>query len=207
MQLANAIYPVINEDEPLQQALAVYTETFNKGWQKMMAAKLGLTNYRPEDGALIAELELLLQAAETDMTIFYRQLALLDTAKTIRPETAAATIIEPVRSAFYRDVSDSHTSRLATWLRQYAQRRYLDGRDDSECRDSMNLVNPKYVLRNYLAQLAIDKAEKEDYSMIYQLAALLRKPYDEQPEYEDYAGLRPDWAKKKAGCSMLSCSS
>ena len=207
MQLANAIYPLVNEDEPLQQALAVYTETFTNGWQKMMAAKLGLNHYRPEDGALIEELELILQAAETDMTIFYRQLALLDTARTILPETAETIIIEPVLSAFYHDLSDNHASRLATWLRQYAYRRRMEGMDDSDCRDRMNLVNPKYVLRNYLAQLAIDNAEKEDYSMIYQLAALLRKPYDEQPENEDYAGLRPDWAKKRAGCSRLSCSS
>jgi uncharacterized protein YdiU (UPF0061 family) len=78
---------------------------------------------------------------------------------------------------------------------------------DDERKLKMNLVNPKYVLRNYMAQLAIDKADEGDFSLVEELYNLLRNPYDEQPEHEKYFAKRPDWARHKVGCSMLSCSS
>ena len=71
----------------------------------------------------------------------------------------------------------------------------------------MKKVNPKYVLRNYMAQLAIDDANKGDYSLIHELYDLLLNPYDEQIEMEKWYAKRPEWAKHKVGCSMLSCSS
>jgi len=72
----------------------------------------------------------------------------------------------------------------------------------------MNAVNPKYVLRNWMAQLSIDKAEKGDFSLVNELYILLKRPYDEQPEMEDeWFVKRPEWARHRAGCSMLSCSS
>ena len=71
----------------------------------------------------------------------------------------------------------------------------------------MNGVNPKYVFRNYLAQQAIDALEAGDAAVLERLMGCLQRPYDDQPEFEEYAARRPEWARHKAGCSALSCSS
>ena len=71
----------------------------------------------------------------------------------------------------------------------------------------MDSTNPKYVLRNYMAQLAIDAANNEDYSILEELYELLKNPYSEQTEQEKWYAKRPDWARDKIGCSRLSCSS
>jgi uncharacterized protein YdiU (UPF0061 family) len=96
---------------------------------------------------------------------------------------------------------------MIDWLKQYRDRARVDSATDQQRREKMNAVNPKYVLRNYMAQLAIDKAETGDNSLVVELLELLRRPYDEQPEFEKYFARRPEWARNRAGCSMLSCSS
>lgn len=209
VQLANAIYPLFGEAEPLQQALTVYNHTFSQGWQQMMAQKLGLKEFQPKtDDDLCKELLTMLAEVETDMTIFYRKLALID-ADQDTSKLTGLQLTEPLLDAWYRydAVSKAYRLRFANWLRQYTLRLHKDGIHQSKKQQQMNAVNPKYVLRNYLAQLSIDKADQGDYSMVNELLQVMRHPYDEQPDKEEYAKKRPDWARHKPGCSQLSCSS
>lgn len=92
-------------------------------------------------------------------------------------------------------------------MHRYIARVNRDGREDHERRAAMDTINPKFVFRNYLAQLAIDRVEEGDFSMVNDLLNVLRRPYDEHPSKDVYAEKRPDWARHRAGCSMLSCSS
>ncbi len=210
VQLANALYPLIEQTEPLVEALNSYGQEFESCWQAMMTHKLGLQAFKPDlDDTLFGGLLEILQLAETDMTIFYRRLASLDLDAKPADQIDDATLIEPLLGAYYvpEQLTPETTARLAAWLRRYHDRVREDGTDNEARRKRMNAVNPKYVLRNYLAQLAIDKAEQGDPSMVHDLLELLRHPYDEQPDKEAYAQKRPDWARQRPGCSMLSCSS
>jgi uncharacterized protein YdiU (UPF0061 family) len=208
-QLANAIYPLIGEVESLEQALSDYTAHFDQGWQAMMAAKLGLVAYEPSlDRELIQELLRILPEVETDMTLFFRQLALMP-MNPLAAATSSEEQIAPLISVFYRpdQLAPAYTNRLAAWLDRYRERLRRDNPSDEERRKRMNAINPKYVLRNYLAQLAIDKVEQGDFSLVEELLEVLRHPYDEQPGKERFAEKRPEWARNRPGCSMLSCSS
>ena len=209
-RLAEAIYPLIQQVEPLQQAMNVYSKTFEKGWNGMIAGKLGLNAFDPAtDNRLIAELFVVLQLVETDLTIFFRKLAMIDTGAESLKDASDDVLMRPLLDAYYvpEQLTSEHKTRIGAWLRSYLRRVRNDGTPDDLRRKRMNTINPKYVLRNYLAQLAIDKAEQGDFLMVNELLELLRHPYDEQPDKVAFASKRPDWARQRAGCSMLSCSS
>ncbi|MDB4985816.1 MAG: hypothetical protein JWN04_994, partial [Myxococcaceae bacterium] len=213
VQLANALFPLVGEAAPLEAALDEYKKTLQSETQGMHEQKLGLQQLvlhdaQHSDKRLVTDLSELLAASETDMTIFYRKLADVRAEQDFAGLSDAA-LIAPLMPAFYGagDLTDAHRARVAGWVRRYLARVQSDGTSDAERRRSMNLANPKYLLRNYLAQEAIDKAEAGDVGMIAELLELLRHPYDEQPERERFADKRPDWARRRVGCSMLSCSS
>lgn len=209
VKLANALVPLVGEVAPLELALDFYAQTYDAGWEAMMAAKLGLNTYEREtDEPLIAELLEVLQLVETDMTIFYRRLAAIDVAND-QKAVGDAELIAALTEAYYvpSQLTDAVQTRIGAWLRRYLARVRRDGTSDEQRKERMNAVNPKYVLRNYLAQLAIDKAEHGDNSLVHELLELLRHPYEEQPQKEEFARKRPDWARQRPGCSMLSCSS
>ena len=211
-QLANAIYPLINDVEPLQAALDIYRNEYQNAWQNDMANKLGLSEFTEQDNTLVDELQRVLQLTETDMTIFYRRLADVDLQlERDTFEGSTDSVLAPLNEAFYQMPAPEKLQPLLDWLQQYRQRLLQDyilhGTTIEQRRIRMNATNPKYVLRNYLAQQAIDKASEGDFAEVENLLALLRKPYDEQPHNQHYFARRPEWARHKAGCSMLSCSS
>jgi serine/tyrosine/threonine adenylyltransferase len=209
-QLASSIFSLIGDVAPLKQALALYGEHFAKGWNEMMAAKLGFKEFQAEtDEKLLTELLQVLQLVETDMTIFYRKLANFEIQQLDLENLMDDELIAPIFDAYYQPekLIPAVEKRIADWLRLYLNRAREDGIADSIRREKMNAVNPQFVLRNYLAQLAIDKADTGDFSMIAEILEVLRNPYAEQEGKEEFAQKRPDWARQRAGCSMLSCSS
>jgi uncharacterized protein YdiU (UPF0061 family) len=198
-QLANALYPAFGSEERLHAGLQRYVDVFTATDQKNIARKLGLAQCGEEDVDLMQRLYELLQRAEVDMTLFFRALANVD---------IEAPSLRSLDEAFYDNTKQqSAEAELNDWLARYAQRVRRDVSSADARRARMNAANPKYVLRNYLAQRAIDRAEEGDYRGIQELMDVLRRPYGDQPEHDEFARRRPDWARSRAGCSMLSCSS
>ena len=198
-RLAGALMPVFDGVDALQEGLQRYATTLARLDKEMGAAKLGLLSLDENDLLLRQQLHGLLHDAEVDMTIFFRALADVDL------ETPGAGVFH---DAFY---DAGKRARLEPdfidWLQRYAARAQRDARPSAERRTAMNAANPRFVMRNYLAQQAIDRAEQGDEQGILDLLDVMRRPYDQQPGREAFAARRPDWARDRAGCSMLSCSS
>jgi len=206
LQLANALHTIVPDVPALEGLLKNFEITYTQLWHQTMAAKLGLTLSADEsDLELFQELDRILQLTETDMTLFYRLLAELSPA----PADSGTDLLAPLLEAYYQPESLSADVRaeIQAWLETYLKRCSRDAGDVNTRRMRMNLVNPLYVPRNYLAQLAIDKAEQGDRTQLEELLDVLRKPYDEQPGKASFAARRPEWARSRVGCSQLSCSS
>jgi uncharacterized protein YdiU (UPF0061 family) len=198
-RLAGALSSLFASPEPLQEGLQRYRETYAGADHDNIARKLGLAECREEDVALMEDVQSLLHAGEVDMSIFFRELARID---------PAAPTLDPLSEAFYDvDRRAATEPALLDWLRRYAARIGSDPLDSEVRQARMRMANPRFVLRNYLAQQAIDRAEQGDTAGIEELLEVMRHPYDEQPGREAFAQRRPDWARDRAGCSMLSCSS
>lgn len=209
VQLANALVELVGDKEPLEEALGVYGEAYAAAYRRTLSQKLGVKTLEGEDDEKLAnDLFTTLEAVETDMTIFFRRLA--DVPTDGAADTADdAALVEPLRPAFYTDAAFTPESlaRTAAWLRRWIERVRRDALDPADRRERMDRVNPKYVLRNYLAQLAIDALAQGDASVLERLMKVLERPYDEQPGNDDLAERRPEWARNRPGCSALSCSS
>jgi serine/tyrosine/threonine adenylyltransferase len=182
--LATSLMSLLSSDE-LIAVLKTYEPHYLTHYRALMAAKLGLLEYRDDDEQLLNSLLELLQKNAVDYSLFFRQLC-----------TFSATD-QSVRDHFIdRDAFD-------LWAEQYLQRLVQQPLTDQQRCAKMLRTNPKYVLRNYMAQAAIEKAQRGDYSEVNLLLRVLQNPFDEHPEAEKYAGLPPDWADHIS----VSCSS
>ncbi len=211
LQLANAILPLIGEVEPFEKILQHTSTLFDLKWHEMMMQKIGINHYqKQEDDKLLENLIQLLCSREIDMTLFFRHLAEINLHKAVfENEVHLKQAIEKVSVSFYNEepLNEKEIVIFSNWLKQYQSRMIKTKKTHKEKMSQMNQTNPLYVLRNYLAQQAIEKAEQGDYSETNNLLKLLENPYKSQKGMEAYQQKRPEWARNKAGCSMLSCSS
>ncbi|MGV8960350.1 MAG: protein adenylyltransferase SelO [Stenotrophomonas sp.] len=199
VRLAQALSPLFDGVEPLQAGLDQFQAVYAQADRDTVVAKLGLGDWREDDAALMTALQALMQEGEMDMTLTFRALDGFD------PQHPAVELLAP---AFYSDERRAAVAgRLHEWLQRYARRVQDDLLPATARVQKMRVANPLYVLRNWLAQEAIERAEQGDYAGISELLEVMRHPYAEQPGREHFAQRRPDWARDKAGCSALSCSS
>lgn len=171
--------------EALVTALKNYEPTFLQYYRQLMARKLGLEAYRDGDESLINQLLTLMEENQVDYSLFFRQLCYFSNS--------------------HRNVRDMFVDRSAfdDWATLYVQRLSQQQSSDQDRSATMLETNPKYILRNYMAQAAIEKAEQGDYSEVNLLLEVLQSPFAEHPEAEHYAGLPPGWAETIS----VSCSS
>lgn len=205
--LARALSPLVSEATEFEPGLELYRTTLTETHRAFMLRKLGLTAAAvEEDHRLLERLDTALTASHVDMTLFFRQLS------HAAPDLLASSQVrdEPLQSVVdasaYPDAPADYAP-LQSWMQQYAQRLRAEARPATAIHQEMLSANPKYVLRNYLAQLAIEAADRGYLAPLERLLRVLRTPFAEQPEHDELAGKRPDWARDRPGCATLSCSS
>lgn len=182
--LGQALLPLIGDEEATLAALESYKTVFPRELESRLRAKLGLSDAREGDRALVEGILQRLAKDRVDYTIFWRRLS----------RHVAGGPAEPVRDLFLDRVA------FDAWLLDYSAR--LTG-DRQAAGLAMLRTNPKYVLRNHLAELAIARAKQKDFGGVAELLAVLQSPFDEHPAHEALAGFPPDWASR----IEISCSS
>ena len=193
--LGQALMPLTGDVERTREALQAFEDEFARAMDELFHAKLGLATRADGDDALIERLIGVLHGGRVDWTLFWRRLGAL------RADAQALEMDAPLRDLFIERAA------FDAWASDYRARLRAENSTDAARSERMNRVNPKYILRNHLAEVAIRAARGDegapDFSELRRLLAVLRRPYEEQPEAERYAQAPPDWAT----ALHLSCSS
>jgi uncharacterized protein YdiU (UPF0061 family) len=199
-RLADALSTILPNTEGLADAITHYDNTYLKALTSSLAGKFGLDTWQDSDGELVNRIFELMTRAEVDMTLCFTKLAELE---------ISAPMIDVIKDAFYTEQGfKQFGDDIQQWLNTYAKRVQQSKLSPAERLTKMQSHNPRYVLRNYMAQEAIDLlTEKGDNKRLLSLLQLLKNPYTQQAGMSQFEQKRPDWARQKAGCSMLSCSS
>ncbi|THF99043.1 hypothetical protein TEA_000659 [Camellia sinensis var. sinensis] len=185
-------------DKETNYVMERYGTKFMDEYQAIMTKKLGLPKYNKQ---LISKLLNNMAVDKVDYTNFFRLLSNIKADPSI-PEKE---LLIPLKAVLL-DIGKERKEAWNSWVQSYIEE--LSGSDisDGQRKASMDSVNPKYILRNYLCQSAIDTAEQGDFGEVHRLLKVMERPYDEQPGMEKYARLPPAWAYRP-GVGMLSCSS
>ena len=186
--LANALTTLVPVEE-LEQILGTYDTTYHTAYMRRLRAKLGLALEQTADAELGRSLLQLMHANRADYTRTFRALCDLDVTSMPNDDRCAANFSD--RDGWY------------AWQTRYRARLAAESQSAALRRATKRAANPKFVLRNYLAQAAIERAQTGDFSEIARLHDVLRRPFDDQPENEAYAAAPPDWAR----AISVSCSS
>lgn len=197
--LAGALRALDLPEADLRGALEHYAHVFGDAQSAHMARKLGVdpATWTAGDAALASDLLDLMRTIELDFTLTFRGLGGLD------PAAPDPDLLVP--AAYWPDRFERHRPAVQSWLDRYAAR--VRGVDPDRRAERMAAANPNFILRNYLVQQAIDRAERGDLSGVTELLHALREPYGPQTGREHLLTRRPEWARTAPGCSMLSCSS
>ena len=205
-QLANALHQLDIEEGFLVKCLDDYKDRYIETWRKTFVRKLGFNHYLgKKHDVLINSLIQIFKQYQVDWTIFFRKLSSIELE--INEETKEKNF-EIIKESCYENTSPDFEREISGWINNYIYQIKTEQISLIDRTTIMDTTNPLYVPRNYILQLAIEKAQEEDFSVISEIMQIMKDPYrDQGPSFAKFQERRPAWAKNKPGCSSLSCSS
>ncbi len=195
-QLSNALFPLIDDADFLEQTLENYSDYFWEKHDEMMAAKFGFDKLRENDEQFFSDWQKMMTDLQLDYTLFFVELEALSDDSDVRAFFGKVSYLVP---------DDARIDELTRFLTDYRKRKALNIGDPQDALELMQKNNPKFILRNYLLYECIEELNKGETDLLHKLLQALENPYTGL--FPELMVKRPDLYEGVAGCSMLSCSS